>query len=195
MKFTTSHPDDIPWNGEISSKPTPCSEMTDVGYVFHDITWKQKVRNLGTFLPLNLIGRTQERLQVARLLQALLLNTDPKRILSIQVDAVYVQLPKSEAKKMEHKFKNLKYCDLNEIVSPLPRSLTNMKSARSGEGTKTKRAAERGTAATSTSASSSASASSTATSTSASTTATSTTTVTLTFALGRENSKLFCTLQ
>ena len=98
--ITTSHPDDIPWTGEVSSKPTPHSEMTNVGYVFHDITWKQKVKSLATCLPLNMIGRTQERLQVARLLQALLLTTDPKRILSIQVDAVYVQLPKSEAKRL-----------------------------------------------------------------------------------------------
>jgi hypothetical protein len=125
---TTSHPDDIPWTGEVSTKPTPCSEMTDTGYVFHDITWKQKVRNLATFLPLNLIGRIQERLQVARLLQALLLSTDPKRILSIQVDAVYVQVPAAEAKKIEQKFKTLKYCHLNEIASPLARSLTTVKS-------------------------------------------------------------------
>ena len=126
--ITTSHPDDIPWSGEVSSKPTPHSEMTETGFVFHDITWKQKVRNLSTFLPLNLIGRTQERLQVSRILQALLLSTDPKRILSIQVDAVYVQVPSSEAKKIEHKFKNLAYCHLNEIASPIARSLTNVKS-------------------------------------------------------------------
>ena len=98
--ITTSHPDDIPWTGEVSSKPTPHSEMTNVGYVFHDITWKQKVRNLATFLPLNLIGRGPERLQVARLLQALLLTTDPKRILSIQVDAVYVQVPTAGVSNM-----------------------------------------------------------------------------------------------
>ena len=125
--ITTSHPDDIPWTGEVSSKPTPHSEMTNVGYVFHDITWKQKVKSLATFLPLNMIGRTQERLQVARLLQALLLTTDPRRILSIQVDAVYVQVPKAEVKTIEQTFKNLKYCNLNEIASPLPRSLTTVK--------------------------------------------------------------------
>ena len=76
--IATSHPDDIPWTGEVSSKPTPHSEVTHVSYVFHDNTWKHKVRNLATFLPLNLIGRTQERLQVARLLQALILSTTPK---------------------------------------------------------------------------------------------------------------------
>ena len=40
---TTSHPDGIPWTGEISSKPTPHSGQTDVGYVFHDHCYKQKV--------------------------------------------------------------------------------------------------------------------------------------------------------
>ena len=95
--ITTSHPDDIPWTGEVSSKPTPHSEMTNVGYVFHDITWKQKVKSLATFLPLNMIGRTQERLQVARRLHALRLTRDPRRILRIQVDAVYVQVPKGRS--------------------------------------------------------------------------------------------------
>ena len=125
--ITTSHPDDIPWTGEVSSKPTPHSEMTNVGYVFHDITWKQTVNSLATFLPLNLIGRTQERLQVARLLQALLLTTDPRRILSIQVDAVYVQVPKAEVKQIEHTLNTFKYCDLSSIASPLPCSLTTVK--------------------------------------------------------------------
>ena len=97
--ITTSHPDDILWDGEVSSKPTPHTEMTQAGYVFHDITYKQKVLNIGTLLPLNMIGRTQERLQVARILQALLI-TDPRRILSIQVDAVYVRFQKREAKKL-----------------------------------------------------------------------------------------------
>ena len=96
--------------------------------MFHDISWKQKIHNLATFLPLNLIGRTQERLQVARIINTLLLTTDPKRLLSIQVDAVYVQVPKTEAKKIEHTFKKLKYCDLNNIASPIARSLTNVRS-------------------------------------------------------------------
>ena len=125
--ITTSHPDDIPWTGEVSSKPTPHSEMTNVGYVFRDIAWEQKVNSLATFLPLNMIGRTQERLQVARLLQALILTTDPRRILSMQVDAVYVQVPKAEVKTIDHKFKNLQYCDLSCIASPLPRSLTTVR--------------------------------------------------------------------
>ena len=97
---TSSHPDDIPWSGEITTKPTPYSETTDVGYVFHEVSWRQKMLTLGTFLPLSLIGRTQERIQVARLLQSLLLTTDPIRILSIQVGAVCVQFPKADSKRL-----------------------------------------------------------------------------------------------
>jgi hypothetical protein len=62
--ITTSHPDDVPWSGEVSTKPTPNSETTATGYVFHDISWKQKILSLASFLPLNLVGRSQERLQV-----------------------------------------------------------------------------------------------------------------------------------
>ena len=35
--ITTSSPDDILWDGEISTKPTPESQKTTAGYVFHDI--------------------------------------------------------------------------------------------------------------------------------------------------------------
>ena len=120
---TTSHPDDVPWDGLVTSKPAPHSEMTDTGYVFHDISWKQRILSLGTFLPLNLIGRNQERLQVARILHATLLFCDPRNVISIQVDAVYLQPPAKEAKKLERKFKTLRYCDLNRVTSPLQRSL------------------------------------------------------------------------
>ena len=126
--ITTSHPDDIPFNGEISSKPTPHSETTNTGYVFHDVTFNQRILSLGTFLTLNLLARNQGRLQVARILHQVLLTTDPRRIISIQVDAVYVQFQRSEAKKLERRFKTLKYCDLNSITSPLQRSWANVRS-------------------------------------------------------------------
>lgn len=126
--MSTSHLDDIPRDGEVSSKPTPYSETTETRYVFHDISWKQKILTLGTFLPLNLNGRNQERRQVARILHQVLLTTDPRRTISIQVDAVYVQFQRSEAKKLERKFKILRYCDLNTVTSPLPRSWANIKS-------------------------------------------------------------------
>ena len=37
--LTTSHLEDIPWNGEVSSKPAPFSEKTETGYIFNDVTW------------------------------------------------------------------------------------------------------------------------------------------------------------
>ncbi len=86
---TTSHPDDVPWNGEITTKPTPYSDTTATGYVFHNISWKQQILNLGSFSPLNLIGRSQERLQVARALRIVQTCTELRHVLSIQVDALY----------------------------------------------------------------------------------------------------------
>jgi len=88
---TTSHPDDIPWSSPITTRPTPFSEQTETGYVFSDITWVQEVLNLGSFLPLNLIGRSQERIKVATALAIVRRCTKLSHVLSIQVDAIYVQ--------------------------------------------------------------------------------------------------------
>ncbi len=41
--LTTSHPDDIPFNGIVETRPAPHSEQTDSGYIFHDVAWKQKI--------------------------------------------------------------------------------------------------------------------------------------------------------
>ena len=106
--ITTSHPDDVPWSGEISTKPTPHSETTATGYVFHDISWKQKILSLASFLPINLIGRSQERLQVARGLLVMQRCTELKRVLSIQVDGIYLQPPKREFKKLQRQFRSLR---------------------------------------------------------------------------------------
>ena len=45
---TTSHPDDVPWSGEVSTKPTPESEKTSSGYVFHDVSWKVPILSLAS---------------------------------------------------------------------------------------------------------------------------------------------------
>lgn len=126
--ITTSHPDDVPWSGEVSFKPTPNSETTATGYVFHDISWKQKIISLGSFLTLNLVGRSQERLQVARGLLVIQVEcTELKRVLSIQVDGLYLQPPKREFKKLQRNFRGLRYCDLHKISSPLVRSVTHVR--------------------------------------------------------------------
>jgi len=124
---TTSHPDDIPWSGETSSKPTPFSEQTDTGFIFSDITWKQSVITLGTFLPLNLIGRSQERLQIATALAIIRKLTEMRHVLSIQVDGIYLQPPKREFEKIEKIFSTFRYCHLHTVggvvrsFSPIPR--------------------------------------------------------------------------
>ena len=118
---TTSHPDDIPWSGLCTSRPTPFSETTETGFVFNDITWKQQILNLGSFLPLNLIGRSQERLQVASALAILKRCTELRHVLSIQVDALYIQAPKRDFQKLEVTFKGLRYCHLHK--SPYPKAL------------------------------------------------------------------------
>ena len=48
-------------------------------------------------------------------------------IISIPVDAVYVHFLRSEAEKLETKLRTLRYCDLNSVTSPLPRSRVNVK--------------------------------------------------------------------
>ena len=92
--------------------------------MFHDISWKQKVLTLATFLPLNLIGRNQERLQVARALSVAHLCSS--RILSIQVDGIYMQFPKNEEKILEKRFRSIRYCDLNGLATALSRSLAKI---------------------------------------------------------------------
>lgn len=89
--------------------------------------WKRKILNLGSFLPLNLIGRSQERLQVARALFVVQRCTQLRRVLSIQVDAIYVQPPKREFKRIQNDFKKLRYGGLHKITFPLIHSATNVK--------------------------------------------------------------------
>ena len=126
--ITSSHPDDVMWNGPMESQPSPYSEHTPHGgYVFHDVTFKQKVLNLATLLPLNLIGRNQERLQVARALQIVKQCTSVRHVLSIQVDAIYVHVAKRDCEKMHKKFREIRYCDLHKFTPALQKSVSSIK--------------------------------------------------------------------
>ena len=88
----TSSMEDIMWNGPVSSKPSPCSEMVGDAYVFHDVMWKQPILNRASLLCLNLIARNQEKLQVARVLRmASRYMSVPEHVLSIEVDGIYFQ--------------------------------------------------------------------------------------------------------
>ena len=64
-------------------------------YVFHDVMWRQTVLTRASLLCLNLIARNQEKLQVARALRiASRFMSMPDRVLSIEVDGIYLQPPR-----------------------------------------------------------------------------------------------------
>ena len=89
--MVASASEDVPWNGPVESKPSPCSEMCGSSYVFHDVMWKQPILTKASLLCLNLIARNQEKLQVARALPRRYMRIDS--VLSIQTDGVYFQPP------------------------------------------------------------------------------------------------------
>ena len=66
-------------------------------------------------------------MQVARGLLVIQRCTELKRVLSIQVDGIYLQPPKREFKKLQRQFRSLRYCDLHSISSPLVRSVTQVR--------------------------------------------------------------------
>ena len=106
--MTTDHLDDVLFEGQIE---------TSRNGIFHDVKWKREILGLGSFLCLNLIGRAQERLQVARSVKMVLTTIEVRRILSIQVDAIYIQPPKRENQKVINKFRAIRYKDLNDQVA------------------------------------------------------------------------------
>ena len=101
--ITTNHPDDCTFTGEVSTAATPGSQT------FQDITWKQEVRSQATLLPLSLIARSVERLNVARCVAVCLKWVRPERILSIQVDAVVVQPPRKRARQLWEELESIQY--------------------------------------------------------------------------------------
>ena len=103
----------MPWNGPVQSKPTPCSEIRDDAYVFHDVSWEQPVVNRATLLCLNLIARNEERLQVARALHiAKRFMRIADRTLSIVVDGIYFNVPKRACDRFVEEVKRVRYSDL-----------------------------------------------------------------------------------
>merc|ERR1711884_396134 len=116
------------WSGKVESRPTPYSEQTGGGtFVFNDISYRQKLLNLGTFLPLNLIGRSQERLQVARALLAIQQRTQLRRVISIQVDGIYLQPCRRDLATIQRRFRTLKYADLHRIGRQLAKGFTRVR--------------------------------------------------------------------
>ena len=93
----TTHEDDLQWSGEVSVKKIAGSTLKD--YIF-----KQQIINLSSFLPLNLIGRAQERIQMAHAINLVLRDMSVHQILSIQVDALYISVPRGKLREIQKNF-------------------------------------------------------------------------------------------
>ena len=121
VTIVSNHPDDCPVTGEVSTTPTPGSNC------FQDTTWRSKVRSHATFLPLNLIGRAQERLQVARAIAVMLKHLRPERLISIQVDGLCFIPPRNRTEACVKELEALRYDtihkasrkELSKYVGPL----------------------------------------------------------------------------
>jgi len=112
------------------TSPTPGSElMPNGGAIFHDTVFRQKVLDMSSYICLNLVGRAQERIQVARALHVVQHNIDVslRAVLSIQVDGICVRVPARDAKKLERRIKSIRYCDLHKLTSPLPRAVAKVR--------------------------------------------------------------------
>ena len=104
---TSNHPDDCAFEGEVMTSLAPGST------VFHDITYRQRVRGYGTYLPLNLAARSLERLNVARAILICLKHTRPERLLAIQVDCLVFQPPRKVARRVCEELQDVTYSDLH----------------------------------------------------------------------------------
>jgi hypothetical protein len=84
---------------------------------------------MSSYICLNLGGRAQEWIQVARALHVVQHNIDVslRAVLSIQVDGICVRVPARDAKKLERRIKSIRYCDLHKLTSPLPRAVAKVR--------------------------------------------------------------------
>ena len=89
---TTSHPDDITFDGFCSTTLTPGG-----GGVFGDVLLRQRVLSLTSMAPVHRICLEQERLQVARALRALDAICQPQHVISVHADGVFVHPPQAQA--------------------------------------------------------------------------------------------------
>jgi len=101
--ITSDHPDDCAFEGEITTSPCPGSS------VFHDTTWRQEVRTMATLLPLSLVARSLERLNVARAIMITLKHMRVERLLSIQVDCLVFQSPRKVHRKVQEELAEMTY--------------------------------------------------------------------------------------
>ena len=85
------------------TSPTPGS------IVFHDTPYRQAVRSYASYLPLNLIARSLERLNIARAIVICLKYMSPEMLLSIQVDALCFQSPRKVAHRVQEELEDMTY--------------------------------------------------------------------------------------
>jgi len=114
---TTAQPEfDIRGEGEMLDTHTPGSTM------YHDITTRREVKSHATLLPLNLIGRSIERLQVARLAAVLLKSLRIERLIYVKVDCIVFQPPKKKARQICEELEALTHSNIHEATRvPLQR--------------------------------------------------------------------------
>ena len=80
------------------------------------MTFRQEVRSYATMLPLNLIGRSLERLQIARVIAICLKYMRIDRLLSIQVDCLVFQSPRKRARQVTEELQDLTYAKLHDAT-------------------------------------------------------------------------------
>jgi hypothetical protein len=108
---TTAQPEfDIQGEGEMLDTHTPGSTM------YHDITTRREVKSHATLLPLNLIGRSIERLQVARIAAVLLKSLRIERLIYIKVDCIVFQPPKKRARQICEELEALTHSNIHEAT-------------------------------------------------------------------------------
>jgi hypothetical protein len=105
--MVTNHPDDCAFDGDVLTSPAPGSS------VFRDITYRQRVLSHACYLPLNLIGRSLERLNVARSILVCLKYMRIERLLSIQVDCLVFQPPKKRARRVYEELQGMSFENLH----------------------------------------------------------------------------------
>jgi len=108
--ITTDCPDDCPFDGEITKSLAPGSK------VFYDITWRQEVLSYASYLPLNLIGRALERLNIARAIMICLKYQRIERLIGIQVDCIVFQPPKSAWEQNVKELREMTYRNLHSAT-------------------------------------------------------------------------------
>ena len=114
--FTTSCPDDVLFGGPVSIADTPGSPQEHGTSVFKDLLAKQRVLELTSMRPIHQRCLEEEHLQIAR---ALLLATrarDPKYLISLRVDEVFLRVPPRDQERFKAMVAGVDYSNVHSIL-------------------------------------------------------------------------------